>query len=217
MSTTNQAPSREVEGTARATGMHSPDVVWQPGGVVRHERASRGATVWFTGLSGSGKSTVALAAERRLVAAGRPAYTLDGDNLRHGLNGDLGFSPEDRSENIRRTAEVARLFADAGLVALVPMISPYKVERDRARRLHQETGLEFIEVYMAIPLEICEQRDPKGLYARARSGTIPNFTGIDDPYEPPIIPEVTITPESGDIEDNASLVVEILQHCEASD
>lgn len=217
MPTTNQTRRRDAVPTAAVPGtMRSPGVVWQPGSVVRDERVSRGATVWFTGLSGSGKSTVALAAERRLVAAGRPAYTLDGDNLRHGLNGDLGFSPEDRSENIRRAAEVARLFADAGVVALVPMISPYKVERDRARELHREAGLEFIEVYVATPLHVCEQRDPKGLYARARAGEIQGFTGIDDPYEPPTAPEVVLSTEYDDVDDSATLVLGKLQECSTS-
>ena len=209
---TDQARSRAAVRTGATPGtMRSPDVVWQPDGVGRDERVFRGATVWLTGLSGSGKSTVAIAAERRLVAAGRPAYTLDGDNLRHGLNGDLGFSPEDRSENIRRAAEVARLFADAGVVALVPMISPYRNERDRARRLHLDAGLQFIEVYVATPLEVCEQRDPKGLYARARAGEIRGFTGIDDPYEPPVTPEVTLTTTCGDADESATLVLSTLR------
>ena len=145
-----------------------------------HPRASappKGATVWFTGLSGSGKSIVAVEIERRLVASGRPAYLLDGDNLRHGLNADLGFSPEDRAENVRRVAEVARLMADAGVVVLVSLVSPYRADRDAARAIHDEAGLPFLEVFVDTPLEVAEARDPKGLYAKARAGEIRDFTG----------------------------------------
>jgi len=179
----------------------SPDVVWHPSSLDRDERAGalghRGATIWFTGLSGSGKSTVAAACERLLVADGRPAYLLDGDNLRHGLNGDLGFSAGDRDENVRRVAEVARLFADAGVVALVPLISPYRVARDRARALHEAAGVPFYEVFVDTPLEVCEERDPKGLYAKARAGELTGMTGIDDPYEAPGSPDLVITPDDG--------------------
>ncbi|HJO20795.1 MAG TPA: adenylyl-sulfate kinase, partial [Acidimicrobiales bacterium] len=155
------------------------------------------ATIWFTGLSGSGKSTVAAACERLLVADGRHAYLLDGDNLRHGLNGDLGFSAEDRDENVRRVAEVARLFADAGVVALVPLISPYRAARDRARALHEAAGVPFYEVFVDTPLEVCEERDPKGLYAKARAGDLTGMTGIDDPYEAPESPDLVLTPDDG--------------------
>ena len=179
----------------------SPDVVWQPTTLDRDERAealgNRGATIWFTGLSGSGKSTVAAACERLLVADGRPAYLLDGDNLRHGLNGDLGFSAADRDENVRRVAEVARLFADAGVVALVPLISPYREARRRARALHEATGVPFLEVFVDTPLEVCEERDPKGLYTKARAGELTGMTGIDDPYEAPESPDLIITPDDG--------------------
>ena len=179
----------------------SPDVVWQDSLLSRRERWSvlgqTGVTVWFTGLSGSGKSSVAAACERLLVAAGRPAYLLDGDNLRHGLNGDLGFSADDRDENVRRVAEVARLFADAGLVALVPLISPYRAARERARTLHQAAGVPFLEVHVDTPIEVCEERDPKGLYLRARAGNLPGFTGVDDPYEPPKNPDLVLTPDDG--------------------
>jgi bifunctional enzyme CysN/CysC len=179
----------------------SANVVWHPGAVARAERwrATRlgGATVWFTGLSGSGKSTVATAVERRLLAAGRATYLLDGDNLRHGLNGDLGFTASDRSENVRRVGEVARLFADAGLVALVPLISPFRADRDQARSVHAEAGLPFIEVFVDTPLEECERRDPKGLYAKARAGELRGFTGIDDPYEPPTGAELVLSPDDG--------------------
>ncbi len=190
-----------VDGGRETMTDQSPDVVWQDSLLPSGERWSvlgqTGATVWFTGLSGSGKSSVAAACERLLVAAGRPAYLLDGDNLRHGLNGDLGFSADDRDENVRRVAEVARLFADAGLVALVPLISPYRVARERARTLHQAAGVPFLEVHVDTPIEVCEERDPKGLYLRARAGDLPGFTGVDDPYEPPKHPDLVLTPDDG--------------------
>jgi bifunctional enzyme CysN/CysC len=151
-----------------------------------------GATVWFTGLSGSGKSTIANAVAERLLEIGRPAYVLDGDNLRHGLNADLGFSAADRAENVRRVGEVARLMADAGLVVLVPVISPYRADRDRVRTAHDAAGLRFVEIFVDTPLELCEQRDPKGLYAKARAGEVTGMTGIDDPYEPPLTPELVV-------------------------
>jgi len=192
----------------------NPDIVWHPTDLDREARWSalghRGATVWFTGLSGSGKSTVAVAVERLLVQAGRPAYLLDGDNLRHGLNGDLGFSAADRDENVRRVAEVARLFADAGTVALVPLISPYRAARDRARAVHAAAGLPFFEVFVDTPLELCEQRDPKGLYKKARAGELKGFTGIDDPYEPPLAPELVLTPDGGEPDDQAARVLTLL-------
>ena len=154
--------------------------------------------MWLTGLSGSGKSSVAVALERLLVEAGRPAYRLDGDNLRHGLNADLGFSAEDRDENVRRAGEVARLLADAGVVAIVPLISPYRAGRDRVREVHAAAGVPFVEVHVDTPIEECERRDPKGLYAKARAGEIKGFTGIDDPYEAPTSPELVLTPADGD-------------------
>jgi bifunctional enzyme CysN/CysC len=193
----------------------SPDVVWHEGEVRRAERwaATRlgGATIWFTGLSGSGKSSVAVAVERLLVAEGRAAYLLDGDNLRHGLNGDLGFSAADREENVRRAAEVARLFADAGVVALVPLISPYRAGRDRARAAHAVAGLPFAEVFVDTPLELCEQRDPKGLYAKARAGELTGMTGIDAPYEPPLDPDLRLTPADGDVDAMAVRVLSLLE------
>lgn len=174
----------------------SDNVVWHEGELSRAQRwqasGVAGATVWFTGLSGSGKSTIAAAVQQQLLEAGRPCYLLDGDNLRHGLNGDLGFSPEDRTENIRRVGEVARLFADAGVVAIVPVISPYRADRARAREIHAAAQLPFHEVFVDTPIELCEQRDPKGLYAKARAGEITGFTGIDDPYEAPEAPELRI-------------------------
>ena len=164
------------------------DVVWHAGAVDRENRVSSGATVWLTGLSGSGKSSVGVEVERQLIASGRPAYLLDGDNLRHGLNSDLGFSAEDRTENVRRVAEVAKLLADAGVVAIATLVSPYRADRERARTAHDAAGVPFLEIFVDTPLELCEQRDPKGLYAKARAGEIKNFTGIDDPYEAPQAP-----------------------------
>jgi len=169
---------------------------WHEGAVTAAERAEAlgfgGATVWLTGLPASGKSTLAAEVEMRLVGAGRPALRLDGDNLRHGLNGDLGFSAEDRAENVRRTAHAAALLAEAGVVALVALISPYAADRDAARAIHAAAGVRFLEVWLATGLAECERRDPKGLYARARAGELPNLTGVGDVYEPPQAPERTI-------------------------
>jgi bifunctional enzyme CysN/CysC len=178
-------------------GNVTDQVVWHPNSVERSQRPSRGLTVWFTGLSGSGKSTVAVELERRLVTGSRPAYLLDGDNLRHGLNADLGFSAADRAENVRRVGEVALLFADAGLVSVVSLVSPYRADRDRVRAAHERAGLRFVEVFMDTPLDVCEARDPKGMYARARAGEIRGFTGVDDPYEPPDRPDVVLRPGHG--------------------
>jgi len=173
----------------------SPNVVWQQ----HAEREQRwaalghgGATLWMTGLPGSGKSTVAAGVETQLLGQGRATYVLDGDNLRHGLNGDLGFSAADRAENVRRTAEVSALLADAGVVVLVALVSPYRADRDAARAVHEARGLPFLEIHVATSLEECERRDPKGLYARARAGEITGLTGVDDPYEPPETPEVVV-------------------------
>jgi len=174
---------------------NSRAIAWHEGLVPRDTRwastGGPGATVWLTGLSGSGKSTIAAELERLLVASGRPAYVLDGDNIRHGLTSDLGFSDGDRRENIRRVGEVARLFADAGVVAIVPLISPFRAERERVAAEHRAVGLRFVEVFVDVPLEECERRDPKGLYARARRGEVREMTGIDSPYEPPTAPELT--------------------------
>jgi bifunctional enzyme CysN/CysC len=192
----------------------SPNVVWHESGVARDERwaatGTRGATVWLTGLSGSGKSTIAGALEQRLVADGRLTYTLDGDNLRHGLNGDLGFAAADRAENVRRVGEVARLFADAGVIAIVPLISPYRAGRDHARALHDAAGLVFLEVFVDTPIETCEARDPKGLYAQARAGEITGFTGVDDPYESPLEPDLVVGRDDTPAADAAALVYDLL-------
>ncbi|MGX4688079.1 adenylyl-sulfate kinase [Streptomyces sp. JNUCC 63] len=175
----------------------SRNTVRHPSLVSARDRLTRGATVWLTGLSGSGKSTVSVHAERKLLAGGRPAYVLDGDNLRHGLNADLGFDMADRMENIRRLAHVSALLADAGIVVLVPAISPLREHRELARRVHAEAGLEFHEVFVDTPLTTCEERDPKGLYARARAGEIAGFTGVDSPYEAPQDPELRLVPGPG--------------------
>jgi adenylyl-sulfate kinase len=193
----------------------SQNVTWQAHAVTRERRAEAlggpGATVWFTGLPASGKSTVAVALEAALLDRGRGAYLLDGDNLRHGLNGDLGFSAADRAENVRRTGEVARLFADAGLVALASLVSPYAADRLRIRARHESDGLRFIEVYVNTPLEECERRDPKGLYARARAGELPGLTGVDAPYEPPERPELELRPLEHGVADAVAAVMALLE------
>src|SRR6478672_6643379 len=188
-----------------------PHIVWHTGAVSREHRASQGATLWFTGLSGSGKSSIAVEIEKRLVASRRPAYVLDGDNLRHGLNRNLGFSPEDRRENVRRVAEVARLMADAGVVVLVSLVSPYREDRDAAREIHKEAGLPFYEVFVDVPLEVAEARDPKGLYAKARSGEIPDFTGVSAPYEAPLSPDLLLRSNEADVTTLASLVLDKIE------
>ena len=193
----------------------SQDVTWHAHAVSRERRTevlgATGATVWFTGLPASGKSTLAVALETALLDRGRPAYLLDGDNLRHGLNGDLGFSAEDRAENVRRTGEVALLFADAGFVALASLVSPYAADRARVRERHEGHGLRFLEVYVNTPLEECERRDPKGLYARARAGELRGLTGIDDPYEVPERPELELRPLEHGVADAVATVIELLE------
>jgi len=206
----------ETTGNTVAAGMiNGPTlkesrVVWHSSEVSREERATTGGTVWLTGLSASGKSTIAVELERRLVAAGIPAYRLDGDNLRHGLNADLGFSAEDRAENVRRVGAVAQLFADSGAVAVACLISPYREDRDRVRAAHEAAGLKFVEVYVDTPIEQCEARDPKGMYAKARAGEIKGFTGVDDPYEAPAGPELVIRPEDGTPTELALRIMEVL-------
>ncbi len=186
------------------------NVTWHEGALRPWDRPFRGATVWLTGLSGSGKSTIAVALERQLVVGGRPAYRLDGDNLRHGLNADLGFTAAERDENVRRAGHVAALFADAGVVAVVALISPFRRGRDEIRQLHEKAGLPFLEVFVDTPVELCEERDPKGLYARARSGEIQGFTGVDDPYEAPIEPALVLTPADGDPDAQAARILVLL-------
>ncbi|WP_159840019.1 adenylyl-sulfate kinase [Nocardia sp. CY41] len=194
-------------GMITGPSLPSSRVVWHSTAVERDERATRGLTVWLTGLSGSGKSTVAVELERRLVAAGRPAFLLDGDNLRHGLNSDLGFSAADREENVRRVGEVAKLFAEAGVVAVVSLISPYRADRDRVRAAHEAAGIPFLEVFVDTPLAVCEARDPKGMYAKARAGEIRGFTGIDDPYEAPTEAEIILRPDHGDPASMAATII----------
>lgn len=168
-----------------------------------------GSVVWLTGLSGAGKSTIAVGLQRRLESLGRRAYVLDGDKVRSNLCSDLGFSPEDRKENIRRVAEVARLFADAGLVCIVAFISPYRHDRERARALLPAGR--FLEVYLSTPLEVCEQRDVKGLYARARAGLVSEFTGISAPYEPPTNPEVELRTDKVKLDECIRRIVQVLE------
>ena len=176
------------------TEVRSTNITWHSGHVTREDRErllrQRGATVWLTGLSGSGKSSVAVAAEKALVENGHAAYVLDGDNIRHGLNKNLGFSPADRSENIRRIGEVAKLFSDAGLLVFTSFISPYRADRDAVRALFAPG--DFIEVFASAGVDVCEARDVKGLYRKARAGEIPEFTGVSAPYEPPERPELVL-------------------------
>ena len=188
-------------------------ITWHASSVVRKEREQllrqRGATVWLTGLSGSGKSTVAVAAERALIDRGHLAYVLDGDNIRHGLNKNLGFSPEDRTENIRRIGEVAKLFCDAGVVVFTSFISPYRADRDAVRALMADG--DFIEVFVSASLETCEGRDVKGLYKKARAGQIPEFTGISAPYEAPEKPELVIRTKDQTVEESSRQVLAFLE------
>lgn len=193
--------------------MSSPDVVWQDGDLSRAQRwralHTVGATVWLTGLPASGKSTIGAALEARIVRAGRFAYLLDGDNLRHGICGDLGFSAEDRLRNIIRAGELAKLFADAGGIAVVALVSPMADARDQVRKLHEDAGLQFLEVFVDTPVEVCAARDPKALYARARAGEIRHFTGVDDPYEPPARPDLVL-PEGVKIPAALDAILELL-------
>src|SRR5437773_10516640 len=197
------------------TEKRATNVTWHEGHVTREERAEllkqKGATLWFTGLSGSGKSTFAFTLEHALVQRGRLAYVLDGDNIRHGLNKNLGFSAADREENIRRIGEVAKLFADCGVVTMTSFISPYRKDRDLVRALHVEGGLPFIEIHVATPIAVCEQRDPKGLYKKARPGQLKNFTGVDDPYEAPLRPELTLDATNTSPQEAAALLLQYLE------
>ena len=191
----------------------STNIVWHESRVdrkARHEIFKQsGATLWFTGLSGSGKSTLAFTLEHLLIKKGINSYVLDGDNIRHGLNNNLGFSDSDREENIRRVGEVSKLFADSGMIVLSSFISPFQKDRKLVREIHQQDELPFIEVFIDTPIEICEERDPKNLYAKARRGEIKNFTGIDSPYEIPENPQLTIVPSSSP-EDSAQQIISYL-------
>ena len=188
----------------------SPNTVRHQSLVKAEDRMAQGRTLWFTGLSGSGKSSVAMLVEQKLLEKGVPAYVLDGDNLRHGLNADLGFSMADRAENLRRLAHVAALFAGAGHTVLVPAISPLAEHRELARQVHAEAGLDFAEVFCDTPLEDCERRDPKGLYAKARAGEITHFTGVDSPYQRPKSPDLRLTPDHS-LDELARQVVELIE------
>lgn len=190
------------------------NVTWQDGQISRDDRhqilRQMGATIWFTGLSGSGKSTIAVALEQALFDLGKLSYRLDGDNVRLGINKNLGFSEQDRKENIRRIGEIAKLFGDAGTIALSSFISPYKEDRDEVRELHEAANLKFVEVFVDCPLAVAEERDPKGLYKKARAGQIRNFTGIDDPYEVPARPEIHLKTDEMTLEQEVSIVIDFL-------
>ncbi|MFQ5678707.1 MAG: adenylyl-sulfate kinase [Gemmatimonadota bacterium] len=192
----------------------STNVYWQKNPVSRaereHRRGHRGAVLWFTGLSASGKSTLAFEVEKRLFEAGYFSYVLDGDNVRHGLNSDLGFSPDDRQENIRRIGEVAKLFAEAGAIVLTAFISPYRRDRDGIRSLMERDG-DFVEIFVSCPLEVCEARDPKGLYRKARAGEIRQFTGISAPYERPAVPELLLETDRSSVDECATRVMDYLR------
>jgi len=189
--------------------------IWHESGVTRSQRWNKhglaGATVWLTGLSGSGKSTIATELARELLNTSRLAYILDADNIRHGLNSDLGYSDSDRTENIRRIAEVACLFADSGTVAIVPIISPFIASREHARKLHTDKNLQFIEVHVATPIDECERRDTKGLYAKVRSGQMTGLSGVDSPYEAPKSPDVVVGLDNQTLQESVRSILKKLQ------
>jgi adenylyl-sulfate kinase len=209
-------PEAEQEGdcNGHADTAHSPNVKWQRTALTRPKRweslGLAGATIWFTGLPAAGKSTIASAVEMHLVSGGRPAFMLDGDNLRHGLNGDLGFDEHARCENVRRTAHVARLLAESGTIAIVSLVSPYARDREEAASIHAASDLPFIEVFVDAPLELCEQRDPKGLYARARAGELAGLTGIDAPYERPAHADLVLCSGQESVELAVGRVTQVL-------
>ncbi len=194
----------------KATNVH-----WHEGDITREHRGKLvghgGATLWFTGLSGSGKSTIAVELEGYLHEMGVLSYRLDGDNVRMGINKNLGFSAEDRTENIRRIGEVAKLFVDSGVIALSSFISPYRADRDQVRALHEEAGMDFIEIFVDCSLEAAESRDPKGLYKKARAGEIKNFTGIDDSYDEPNNPEIHLHSDQQSLEDEVNIILTVLK------
>ncbi len=191
----------------KATNVH-----WHDGEVTREDRQKmlkqKGATLWFTGLSGSGKSTVAVALEKALIEKGHLCYRLDGDNVRLGINKNLGFSAEDRAENIRRIGEIAKLFVDTGVIVLSSFVSPYRADRDQVRELHAQSDMDFLEIFVDVPLSVAEERDPKGLYKKARAGEIKNFTGIDDPYEAPEQAEVVLNSHEMSLEKEVEVLLE---------
>ena len=197
------------------TDQKATNVHWHQGDVTREDRnqllGQKGATLWFTGLSGSGKSTVAVALEKALFQRGKLTYRLDGDNVRLGINKNLGFSAEDRAENIRRIGEIAKLFVDSGVIALSSFISPYLEDRERVRELHRESGFAFIEIFVDGSLAAAEERDPKGLYKKARAGEIKNFTGIGDPYEAPQSPEIHLHTDQMSLEQEVEIIIDYLK------
>lgn len=197
------------------TEQKATNVSWHDGDVTREHRnqllGQKGVTLWFTGLSGSGKSTVAVALEQALHAQDKLSYRLDGDNIRMGINKNLGFSAEDRAENIRRIGEIAKLFCDTGVITLSSFVSPYREDRDLVRKLHAESDIPFVEVFMKTSLAEAEKRDPKGLYKKARAGEIKNFTGIDDPYEEPENAELVLDTEALTLEQEVDVLIDFLE------
>jgi adenylylsulfate kinase len=197
-------------------GQKATNIKWHHGKITKVDRVKllnqKGVTIWLTGLSGSGKSTIAVELEHALIENSHQAYILDGDNIRHGLNKNLGFSPEDRTENIRRIGEVAKLFTDAGIITITAFISPYREDRDAVRRLLNDG--EFIEVYVKCPLDVCEERDTKGLYKKARAGGVKDFTGISAPYEEPLNPELTIDSSKLTVEESTRAVLNYVEEKE---
>jgi adenylylsulfate kinase len=196
------------------TEQKATNIIWHEGKVTRakreHLNGHRGFTVWFTGLSAAGKSTLAVAMEEALFRHGCNSYILDGDNVRHGLNKNLGFSPEDRTENIRRIAEVAKLFRDAGVINMTAFISPYRADRQSARKLAEDEHDAFIEVFVDCPVQVCEQRDPKGMYMKARAGIIKDFTGVSAPYEPPERPEIHLRTDKMNVDECVRTIMDYL-------
>ena len=194
-------------------GQKATNIKWHHGKITKVDRVNllnqKGVTIWLTGLSGSGKSTIAVELEHALIENRHQAYILDGDNIRHGLNKNLGFSPEDRTENIRRIGEVAKLFTDVGIITITAFLSPYREDRDAVRRLLSDG--EFIEVYVKCPLDVCEERDTKGLYKKARAGEVKDFTGISAPYEEPLNPELTIDSSKLTVEELTRAVLNYLE------
>ncbi|MBQ0795463.1 MULTISPECIES: adenylyl-sulfate kinase [Zhongshania] len=196
------------------TDVKATNVYWHDGEVSREDRnkllKQKGATLWFTGLSGSGKSTVAVALEKALMEKGHLCYRLDGDNIRLGINKNLGFSAEDRTENIRRIGEISKLFVDTGVIVLSSFVSPYRADRDIVRELHDAGDMDFLEVFVDVPLDVAEQRDPKGLYKKARAGEIKNFTGISDPYEAPLKAELVLNSHEQSLEEEVEILLAMM-------
>lgn len=197
------------------TDQKATNITWHDGEVSRQDRETmlkqKGCTLWFTGLSGSGKSTVAVALEKVLMERGHLVYRLDGDNIRFGINKNLGFSADDRTENIRRIGEICKLFVDTGVITLSSFVSPYRIDRDNVRNLHEASDMEFIEVYVNVSLAEAEKRDPKGLYKKARAGEIKNFTGIDDPYEEPKRAELVLDGDNMSLEEEVDACIKMLE------